>query len=224
MATKNIIVAVDSFDCAYKFQRVFSDMDVHILNTATSGLSKSLLQNRKCDLVICEFDDVDNSSLNRIVEGMANDDTFAMLFVVDENTLERIEFPTRVKCDFVMTDASIAELSLRARRLLWADMASASPDVVYMGSMVMNLATYQVKVNDAPVDLTYLEYALLSFLVTHPNRTFSRDTLLQRVWGFDYYGGSRTVDVHVRRVRAKLGPELANRLETVRGVGYMWSC
>ena len=79
------------------------------------------------------------------------------------------------------------------------------------------------KVNGEPLDFTYLEYALLAFLVTHPGRTYSRDALLRRVWGFDYYGGSRTVDVHVRRVRAKLGPELAQHLETVRGVGYLWS-
>ena len=71
--------------------------------------------------------------------------------------------------------------------------------------------------------LKHLEYALLAFLVTHPGRTYSRDALLRRVWGFDYFGGSRTVDVHVRRVRAKLGPELSQHLETVRGVGYLWN-
>ena len=90
--------------------------------------------------------------------------------------------------------------------------------------MTVNLATYQVKVGGEPVGHSpILEYALLAFLVTHPGRTYSRDALLRRVWGFDYYGGSRTVDVHVRRVRAKLGPELAQRLETVRGVGYLWN-
>ena len=73
-----------------------------------------------------------------------------------------------------------------------------------------------------PIDFTYLEYALLSFLVSHPARTFSRDALLQHVWGFDYYGGSRTVDVHIRRIRSKLGPELAQHLKTVRSVGYLW--
>lgn len=88
--------------------------------------------------------------------------------------------------------------------------------------MTINLATYQVAVNGEPIDFTYLEYALLAFLVTHPGRTYSRDALLRRVWGFDYFGGSRTVDVHVRRVRAKLGPELSQHLETVRGVGYLW--
>jgi DNA-binding response OmpR family regulator len=85
------------------------------------------------------------------------------------------------------------------------------------------LATYQVKIDGQTLDLTYLEYALLAFLITHPGRTYSRDALLRRVWGFDYFGGSRTVDVHVRRVRSKLGPEFAQRLETVRGVGYLWN-
>jgi DNA-binding response OmpR family regulator len=67
-----------------------------------------------------------------------------------------------------------------------------------------------------------MEYALFTFLVTHPGRAYGRDALLRRVWGTDYYGGSRTVDVHVRRIRAKIGAELSERLETVRNVGYLW--
>ena len=90
--------------------------------------------------------------------------------------------------------------------------------VVHTGDFKIDLTP----LNGEPIDFTYLEYALLAFLVTHPGRTYSRDALLRRVWGFDYFGGSRTVDVHVRRVRAKLGPELSQHLETVRGVGYLW--
>jgi DNA-binding response OmpR family regulator len=67
-----------------------------------------------------------------------------------------------------------------------------------------------------------MEYELLKFLVTHPNRVFSREALLSRVWGYDYYGGARTVDVHIRRVRAKLGQEHAARIKTVRSVGYLF--
>jgi DNA-binding response OmpR family regulator len=95
-------------------------------------------------------------------------------------------------------------------------------DVVRVGSLEMNLATYQVSIEGRPVDFTYMEYELLKFLVTHPKRVFSREALLNRVWGFDYYGGARTVDVHVRRVRAKLGSEHAARIKTVRSVGYRW--
>ena len=106
--------------------------------------------------------------------------------------------------------ASSEECSLRIRQLLWPGNESSTNDFISVDGMTINLATYQVAVNGEPIDFTYLEYALLAFLVTHPGRTYSRDALLRRVWGFDYFGGSRTVDVHVRRVRAKLGPELSS--------------
>ena len=115
-----------------------------------------------------------------------------------------------------------AEVKLRCRRLLWPGEMTSDADFIHMGALTVNLATYQVKVNGEPIDLTFMEYALLSFLVTHPGRIYSREVLLSQVWGFDYYGGSRTVDVHVRRLRAKLGPEVAQHIETVRGAGYLW--
>ena len=92
-------------------------------------------------------------------------------------------------------------------------------DVVRVGALEINLATYQVQIGGEPVDFAYMEYELLKFLATHPGRVFSREALLNRVWGYDYYGGARTVDVHVRRVRAKLGSE-HGRIQTVRSVGY----
>jgi DNA-binding response OmpR family regulator len=93
-------------------------------------------------------------------------------------------------------------------------------EIVRVGSLEINMATYQVTIDGAPVDFTYMEYELLKFLATHPGRVFTREALLSRVWGYDYYGGARTVDVHVRRVRAKLGQEHAARIKTVRSVGY----
>jgi DNA-binding response OmpR family regulator len=92
-------------------------------------------------------------------------------------------------------------------------------DVVRVGTLEINLATYQVQIDGRPVDFAYMEYELLKFLATHPGRVFSRESLLSAVWGYDYYGGARTVDVHVRRVRAKLGSE-HHRIRTVRSVGY----
>jgi DNA-binding response OmpR family regulator len=111
---------------------------------------------------------------------------------------------------------------LRARIARARQRVSGVPhdDVVRIGTLEVNLATYQVAIANRPVDFTYMEYQLLKFLITHPGRVFSREALLSRVWGFDYYGGARTVDVHVRRVRAKLGNEHAGRIKTVRSVGY----
>jgi DNA-binding response OmpR family regulator len=95
-----------------------------------------------------------------------------------------------------------------------------SDDIVRIGSLQIDLATYEVSIDGAPIDFTYMEYELLRFLATHPGRVFTREALLSRVWGYDYFGGARTVDVHVRRVRAKLGNDHAHRVKTVRSVGY----
>jgi len=114
------------------------------------------------------------------------------------------------------------ELQARIARARRAVNGIDHDDIVRVGSLEMNLATYQVAIGGRPVDFTYMEYELLKFLVTHPRRVFSREALLNRVWGYDYYGGARTVDVHVRRVRAKLGSENASRIKTVRSVGYRW--
>ena len=114
------------------------------------------------------------------------------------------------------------ELQARIARARRAVTGIDHDDIVRVGSLEMNLATYQVAIDGRPVDFTYMEYELLKFLVTHPRRVFSREALLNRVWGYDYYGGARTVDVHVRRVRAKLGSENASRIKTVRSVGYRW--
>ena len=147
----------------------------------------------------------------------------SVLLIVEHDALKILRMPSKLNADFALVDASAEELQVRLRHLLWPGEETASSDFITVDSMVINLSTYQVQVDGEPLDFTYLEYALLAFLVTHPGHAYSRDTLLRRVWGFEYYGGSRTVDVHVRRVRAKLGTELAARLETVRGVGSMWS-
>jgi DNA-binding response OmpR family regulator len=85
---------------------------------------------------------------------------------------------------------------------------------------MLNLETYQAAVSGRVLDLTYMEYELLRFLAGHPAKVFTRETLLSRVWGYEYYGGARTVDVHIRRLRAKLGEEHAHLIQTVRSVGY----
>lgn len=115
------------------------------------------------------------------------------------------------------TPAELEARIVRARRQVGG---GEELQTVRVGSLEVDLATYQVTVDGEPIDFAFKEYELLRFLVTHPGRVFSREALLNRVWGYDYYGGARTVDVHVRRLRAKLGAEHAGRIKTVRGVGY----
>jgi DNA-binding response OmpR family regulator len=92
--------------------------------------------------------------------------------------------------------------------------------LIQTGNIIIDEAGYSAKLNGVQLDLTYTEFELLKYLAQHPGRVFSRQQLLSDVWGYDYYGGTRTVDVHVRRLRAKLGPEYESVIGTVRNVGY----
>ena len=223
MQRKQVIFIADSLDNAHKFQAVLSALDVDVAAGSSVQFKRLLEQHPGCDLVVFEARGDALQNVSRAESTLLEDGCGSLLAIVNEDQLSEFRLPVQVKSDFVVHGASPDECSARIRQLLWPGNESSTSDYIAVDAMTIHLATSQVKVNGEPLDLTYLEYALLAFLVTHPGRTYSRDALLRRVWGFDYYGGSRTVDVHVRRVRAKLGPDLAQRLETVRGVGYLWS-
>jgi len=122
--------------------------------------------------------------------------------------------------DFAILPSSGAELLVRLRRATGGQDASGDSTIVSYGPLKINTETYQAVIADRTLDLTYMEYELLTFLASNPTKVFTRETLLSRVWGYEYYGGARTVDVHIRRLRAKLGEEHASLIETVRSVGY----
>jgi DNA-binding response OmpR family regulator len=122
--------------------------------------------------------------------------------------------------DFCVLPAHPDELAARLQHLFWRTGQSMRPDIIECGPLILNLETYQAAVAGRVLDLTYMEYELLRFLAGHPAKVFTRETLLSRVWGYEYYGGARTVDVHIRRLRAKLGEEHAHLIQTVRSVGY----
>ena len=122
--------------------------------------------------------------------------------------------------DFCLLPFHPAELEARIHHLLWRSGAAPTEDVVEYRELQLNVATYQATISGRHLDLTYMEYELLKFLAQNPGKVFTREVLLNRVWGYEYYGGARTVDVHVRRLRAKLGEEHAYMIETVRSVGY----
>jgi DNA-binding response OmpR family regulator len=125
--------------------------------------------------------------------------------------------------DVLLESASPAEIDARIRLAIsrvQIDQTSTAYGEIKAGELVIDETTYSAKLRGKTLDLTFKEFELLKFLAQHPGRVFSRDHLLQEVWGFDYFGGTRTVDVHVRRLRAKLGPENENLIGTIRNVGY----
>nr|WP_297428838.1 response regulator transcription factor [uncultured Actinotalea sp.] len=125
--------------------------------------------------------------------------------------------------DFLLADASPAEVEARLRLAIERSGAADGPDAVEeisSGDLTIDAGGYTARLRGRPLDLTYKEFELLKYLAQHPGRVFTRAQLLQEVWGYDYFGGTRTVDVHVRRLRAKLGPEYEQLIGTVRNVGY----
>ncbi len=125
--------------------------------------------------------------------------------------------------DFLIGEAPHTEFEVRLHRIAGSDDGQPGVEIVSHKDLVLNLGTYQAAIGEIPVDLTFMEYELLRFFVTNPGRVWSREQILSKVWGYDYYGGSRTVDVHVRRLRVKLGEERASWISTVRSVGYRFS-
>jgi DNA-binding response OmpR family regulator len=120
---------------------------------------------------------------------------------------------------FLLEPVSIPE-ALARLRLVVSNQSEDQDATVRAGDLVIDPESYQAKIKGRPLDLTYKEFQLLSFLAASPGRVWSRQQLLQEVWGYDFFGGTRTVDVHVRRLRAKLGPEYEAMIGTIRNVGY----
>ncbi len=222
MRMKRVLIAADdSHTSAWMrsgLEPLGVTMDEARLNDVTASIGGD-----EVDLVVMDGGREPEVLAQTVEHAVATGAMTRLLLVVEREALGQLRLPVRLQADFVVRGATADELTARARNLLWPGEEVASNELIRIDDLTVNLATYQAYWQGAPIDFTYMEYALFTFLVTHPNRAYSREILLRRVWGSDYYGGSRTVDVHIRRIRAKLPLELGHRLETVRNVGYLWA-
>ena len=130
--------------------------------------------------------------------------------------------------DVILDTAGPAEVDARIRIVIGKDaitQLAKNPSLkeIRSGEVVIDEDSYTAKIRGRTLDLTFKEFELLKYLAQHPGRVFSRSQLLQEIWGYDYFGGTRTVDVHIRRLRSKLGPEFESVIDTVRNVGYRFS-
>ena len=142
-----------------------------------------------------------------------------LVVVIPEDELTSFRFESGAD-DFLLPGASSNEISARLTMVARRSGRTEEETALKVGDLTVNPDNYQVYVRGRRLDLTYKEFELLKFLAQRPGRVCDRDLLLREVWGFDYYGGTRTVDVHIRRLRAKLGPEHEALIETIRNVGY----
>ncbi len=166
------------------------------------------------DILLVELGDQPMRRIREITR-VVDEIGLPILVVVEPDQLVLLESVS--VSDFALAPVSPVELRLRLKRL---SSPGESDEVLIFKDLELNPLTYQASVAGEPLDLTFMEYELLRYLMENPVRVWSREQLLSKVWGYDYYGGARTVDVHIRRLRSKLGEERSARITTGRSVGY----
>jgi DNA-binding response OmpR family regulator len=181
----------------------------------------SLVNAPACDLIFLDArkDLVGSKSLSKILATTGL--SAPLIVVVTEGGLAAISNEWHAD-DIILDSAGPGEIDARIRLAIAKSQASSEPSKIQASGVVIDENSYSAKVHGRPLDLTFKEFELLRFLAQHPGRVFSREQLLSEVWGYDYFGGTRTVDVHIRRLRAKLG-DLEALIGTVRNVGYRFN-
>jgi DNA-binding response OmpR family regulator len=154
-----------------------------------------------------------------LLESQARPSRAPLLLVMRQEQLMGLDATWPVD-DFVVLPVAHDELLLRVRRSIWRKTGIDTANVLRKDDLMLDLANYKVFVAEQPVTLTFKEFELLRFLMTNRGKVFTREALLNRVWGYEYFGGARTVDVHIRRLRAKIETGNTVYIETVRNVGY----
>ena len=177
------------------------------------------------NLVIVEVDDYSaNTEIQELMHSMKHENSLPLMVLVAEETLDSIDGHLEVADDFLTSPYDYRELVLRMKRLLNCRTESVdSGELIKCDGLVIDIAKCEVTVEGKVIELTFKEYELLKFLASNRGRVYTREALLNRVWGYDYYGGDRTVDVHVRRLRSKIEDSKHTFIETVRNIGYRFT-
>lgn len=193
----------------------------HFVKSAWDLMSLSdAVANGSPDLVVIDLRD-GHASLTHAKDLIANYDQVAQAprFAVTETT-DMPELQSKYLDDFILYPYDETELTLRVIRLLSKSQKLKGGKLLTANGLIIDTESFEVTVDGRQLALTFKEFELLRYLAAHPNRVHTREALLNRVWGYEYFGGLRTVDVHVRRIRAKLGAKHQNLVHTVHGVGY----
>jgi DNA-binding response OmpR family regulator len=212
------ILVVGDGESSEEIARQLGDAGYDVEQCRPAVLPKTLASKSSPAALVFDLSQASGSpALDVLVQQEASNRTPTLAVLSEEYVLlEENELRAN---DFVLYPLRAGELTARLRHLVGRPEPESS-DVLRQGALLIDLASYRVYVEGALVDLTYKEYELLRFLATHPDRVFTREALLDKVWGYDFYGGARTVDVHIRRLRSKLEHGGRIFIETVRSVGY----
>ena len=208
---------IDSYiniDKSHKvFDQTFKDLGVNKL------VLKNITNSNQIQLVITSLSKYGETKKN-LSDFESTNKSFPSLIIVDENEFEQtVDLIQNPQIELVSSKSIKEEVNARIHALI----GDSESEILEFKDLSINLKTYDAKVGEGLLDLTFMEYELLKFFVENQDNVWSREQLLEKVWGYDYFGGARTVDVHVRRLRAKLGNKRKDWIKTVHSVGYKFN-
>ena len=195
------------------FDQTFKDLGVNKL------ILKNITNSNQIQLVITSLSKYGETKKN-LSDFESTNKSFPSLIIVDENEFEQtVDLIQNPQIELVSSKSIKEEINARIHALI----GDSESEILEFRDLTINLKTYDAKAGEGLLDLTFMEYELLKFFVENQDNVWSREQLLEKVWGYDYFGGARTVDVHVRRLRAKLGNKRKDWIKTVHSVGYKFN-
>ena len=182
------------------------------------------VRERAPDLVMLEVSGQSDSGTTELLQKIKKARQLPVIALINRRIADRPDIDLEAVDDFIIDSGDAGELVLRIKRLLNKTGSTESSEVIRCGDLVIDLAKCEVSLSGQRIACTFKEYELLRFLASRPGRVYTRDSLLNQVWGYDYFGGDRTVDVHIRRLRSKIEGLGHTFIETVRNIGYRFNC
>ena len=208
---------IDTYINIDKEHRNFEDL------LKSSGVKKLVIKNiknpKQIHLVVTSLSKYGETKKN-LSDLESSTKPFPTLIIVNEVDFEQtIDLIQNPQIELISSNSKLEEVGARVHALV----GDSDSEILEFKDLSINLKTYEAKVGDVLLDLTFMDYELLKFFVVNQENVWSREQLLEKVWGYDYFGGARTVDVHVRRLRAQLGDQRNDWIKTVHSVGYKFN-
>jgi len=210
-------VVIYQTEAAAALKRDLAPYDVEVEAMGAVQSEEALSRSDYDALIVEATTNLDET--RQLVESPLRPQKAPLVLLVRQEQLAGIDVAWPID-DFLVFPISPEELAMRLRRAIWRRTGIDAANTLRTGVLLVDLANYKVFVSDQPVNLTFKEFELLRFLMTNRGKVFTREALLNRVWGYEYFGGARTVDVHIRRLRSKIETGATVYIETVRNVGY----
>ena len=207
-------------DTYINIEKVHKEFDQHLKDV---GVNKLVLKNvqspKQVKLVVTSLSKYGDTKKNLSDLESSNKPFPTLIIVNDDEFSQTVDLVQNPQIELVSSSSKLDEISARVHALV----GDGESEILEFKDLTINLKTYEAKAGDILLDLTFMEYELLKFFVENQETVWSREELLEKVWGYDYFGGARTVDVHVRRLRAKLGDLRNDWIKTVHSVGYKFN-